>query len=66
VNPARQAKAHDPLWQTVWKPPDGAEPQALPQAPQFAGSLAVSTQTSPQRTCPDGHGGITSGAMHRF
>ncbi len=30
--------------------------QALPQRPQFVGSLNVSTQRSPQRLCPIGHG----------
>lgn len=39
------------------RPPPQASPaaQGRPQAPQFIGSLRVSTQTPPQRTCPAGH-----------
>jgi hypothetical protein len=47
VCPAAQVVAHCPDEQT------SPEAHALPQAPQFWGSLASVTQTPPHIVCPD-------------
>ncbi len=49
-------------------PPPQNDPvaQALPQRPQFVGSLSVFVHVDPQRACPGGHGIVHAPAVHTW